>query len=236
MNVFQSNSAPFLLALIVSGLGWYVGQINEDLRNTKVATYRLDADADAPHARVMIQNVSRTQSLDKISFALVCPIAATPDKTRLNQGDYIAPPPIHPIDPVLGRDESGQMSVSASLAPGGSIGLEATLADCAKSPLQFFYRPSGTDRFLLLEQNSIDGWMASKYRYLLLILFVVLSFLFLVWIAVSITFWWRSRNESAMAGNLYRVRLYFGDSSDLGTAPHQRDENQPDGEGRKRRR
>jgi hypothetical protein len=226
MNMFQSNSAPFLLALIVSALGWYVGEISQDLRNTKIATYRLDADEKAPHAKVMIQNVSRTQSLDNITFALVCPRAPSGDKAS-NRGKLITRPPIAPINEVLNPDQAGEMSVNTSLAPGGAIGLEATLADCPASPLKFYYRPSGPDRFLLVERDSIEGRLARKYVDLLLILFFVFSLVFLAWMVISITFWWRRRHDPAPADTIYRVRLSFDDSGSLGTAPP--NQNQPDG-------
>lgn len=230
MNVFQSNSAPFLLALIVSALGWYVGQINSDIRTTKVAVYSLDADERTPRATVMIKNVSRTQSLENITFALVCRGDVDDSKTAHNEGQFISPPPIAPIGSRLKARSSGQVAASASLAPGGRIGLRAHVADCLHPPLAFYYRPTGSDRFLLMKEKSLNGWMARNYIDSLPVIFLMMSALFAVWVILAILRW-RRPHETAMADNHYDIRITFGDSGRARAAPGDADQRDGDGEG-----
>jgi len=216
MNPFQSNSAPFILALIVSALGWYVGEINSDIRNTKVATYRLDAEANAPRAVVTIENVSRTESLEDIVFALECGGDVDERQSGNNRGGIVKFPPIAPIKGIVDRT-AGRIAVTASLAPGGAIGLRAALADC-RGPLVFYYKPKGNDHFLLLSGSSLRGWMAKNYIDALPILFFVLAILFLAWLGLNVFYWWRRRNETPLADNFHNVRLWAAGPVEPGSA------------------
>lgn len=237
MSIFKSTTAPYLLALIVSALGWYVGQIDREIRSARSAVFTVERGENEQSITVTIENVSRTQALEDFQFAVVCKNGSIVASREHNVGQLVLRPPVQPIRQAV-QHHPGQVTVDASLAPGGSIGLSTHLKDCSSSA-EFYYKPKGSSQLYMLNSNSTTGFVVKNYNKILVVSFILFLLTFIGWLAgTAYHNFRRQSDEDTVRDPIYHVRLAVvgaGGCADEPSRPGGQDKGNGEGEGGRNR-
>jgi len=120
---------PYVLAIIVSALGWQLTQISAEIASTRAASYRITIDEDARTAELRLKNISRSQPIEQLTFSLVCREKGecfTKDRADGQTGNYARFKAVAPVAPTGSNIVSANaelVTFTLTIPAGGSIKL-----------------------------------------------------------------------------------------------------------------
>lgn len=200
MNIFRSDSAPYVLALIVSALGWYFAQLTEELRSSRTAIYTVSHSSLNRTAEVTFENLSRSEAMRGLIVHAACDGDSRVDPSVRNRSRTIVYPPHRPLEDTGLESTARQESYRIGIAPGGAIGVNFSLPNC-QSTITLSFNQESDPQFYLIPSRSIEGFVASNYAVVLVIGFVVFASILAIWIMISLYFLWRRRKHEDDKGS-----------------------------------
>ncbi len=140
MDLLRSSSAPFVIAALLSILGWHIGTLTKDIRDTRSVVYQVeDRDPDGLGSiTAVITNVSKSQMLEQANFALVCE-DLDPCLDYDTRNVVIFPPTAD--DSLHLSGDQPMLGFTVDLAAGGRIGVTVKRKTAAN--VKFLFFPKG---------------------------------------------------------------------------------------------
>lgn len=188
--MLSSSSAPFVIALLVSALGWQISQISEDIRQTRAISYAISVDETKETALLTISNVSREKAVKELTFSLVCE----------DQGDCFnkqhpdAPnafaqiKAVRPFAPSVrfSHPAADKIDIVATIPAGSAISLLAYLVDGSKRPVMF-YVPDADDPedLFILRGDEAFGFAIVHYNDIMIWSFAIMLGVLVLWVLVA---------------------------------------------------
>jgi hypothetical protein len=200
MDLLRSSSAPFLIAALLSVLGWHIGTLTRDIRDTRSVVYQVnDTGKAGATIDAVVTNVSKSEMLEEAAFALVC------DNVEpcldYDTRDVLLFPPTATDSRILSGEDS-ILGMTVDLAAGGRIGFSAKRRTADKVHFLFFprglpiveesetdepdaapaarpaARQSGTEDIYVLDGGTWRGWVVLNYFNIVLASFFGVLILF----------------------------------------------------------
>lgn len=192
MDIFRTSAAPYVLALIVTAIGWYFGRLTTEIEATRAASYYIETNAEAQTATVHLTNVSRKEPLVKLQFSLVCrqPPCFTEKLRGTESGKFAhlsAVPPVATSATRMLKLLPDEVTIVTTLPAGGSVDIVAYVA-APDSDLLFFYLPdSETPTYLYLYSGrTLFGWIIRNYLKVLFGGFFGFGAILVIWLLVAL--------------------------------------------------
>lgn len=135
MELLRSSSAPFVIAALLSILGWHIGTLTEEIRETRSVVYDVEDRGLNRKIAASVTNVSKSQMLERANFALVCE-DLEPCLDYKSRDVVFYPPTATDSINLAGNDSI--LGFTIDLAAGGRIGVSATRKTGAKVHFVFF--------------------------------------------------------------------------------------------------
>ena len=198
MHIFLSDKVPYIVGLLLAVIGWQISQLVTMITSTRAVAYELSIDRTSGEVVARVKNVSRTKSLENVTFAISCaapqpcfaPLVAAEADEEPMFGNIRPVPPNLPV--VTARSDS-QMSIqyTNSIAAGGEFRIVGRLIrpDMAVN-FYFIPGPSPPDIFIY-DGDSLTGFVVEHFLGILIFFLGVTIAL----LAVSIIF--RPREKTA---------------------------------------
>ncbi len=202
MDLLRSSSAPFVIAALLSVLGWHIGTLTKDIRDTRSVVYQVrDSGKAGATINTTITNVSKSEMLENASFALVC--ENLEPCLDYDSRDVVLFPPTATDSGILSGD-SPILGIKVDLAAGGKIGVSVKRATAHKVYFLFFPKglpiadeseagepgaqpaaapaaaggKSGTEDIYVLDGGTPRGWVVLNYFNIVLASFFGVLILF----------------------------------------------------------
>jgi hypothetical protein len=201
MDLLRSSSAPFVIAALLSVLGWHIGTLTKDIRDTRSVVYQVrDTGKAGATINTIITNVSKSEMLENASFALVC--ENLEPCLDYDSRDVVLFPPTATDSGILSGD-SPILGIKVDLAAGGRIGVSVKRATAHKVFFLFFPKglpiaeeseaaapaggppaagagrgQSGTEDIYVLDGGTPRGWVVLNYFNIVLASFFGVLILF----------------------------------------------------------
>jgi hypothetical protein len=135
MELLRSASAPFVIAALLSVLGWHIGTLTEEIRETRSVVYEVVDLGEGDTITAVVTNVSKSEMLVGAKFALVCK-----DVKRCldyeTKGVELFPPTADDSISLDGNDRI--LAFTVDLAAGGRIGVSAKRRTADQVSFYFF--------------------------------------------------------------------------------------------------
>ncbi|MDD9733860.1 hypothetical protein PVW46_28480 [Mameliella sp. AT18] len=177
MNLFTSQQAPAILAVILSVIGFYISTVVAEIRSQPVVTYRFSQSADGT-AELRLKNVSLAQVVADARFEIACTDGREDCLMAQPSGGYAVldrTPPVSPTNVTL-EASPREAAIRANLVPGAVVALAVRQAPTANAvPLEFYYTASKTapEALLLFDARSLTALFVDNYFTLMLVVFLV---------------------------------------------------------------
>lgn len=174
MDILRSDKAPYVVALLVSLLGWHLAQLTDDIRSTRSVLYSVNSNSSSGKITALVHNVSKTHSLKAGRFSLACLpnescFAANSEETK-----------VHPPNgaKVEVFPDSTAITIVASLPAGGKITFGGRLRDKGRQP-RFLFVPDEENMIdiYVFDGDGIRGFLVRNYFGLIFGSFVALALL-----------------------------------------------------------
>ncbi|MFC0159772.1 hypothetical protein CDZ97_05475 [Mameliella alba] len=177
MNLFTSQQAPAILAVILSVIGFYISTVVAEIRSQPVVTYRFSQSADGT-AELRLKNVSLAQVVADARFEIACTDGREDCLMAQPSGGYALLDRTPPVSPTNVTLEAGprEVAIRANLVPGAVVALAVRQAPTANAvPLEFYYTASKTapEALLLFDSRSLTALFVDNYFTLMLVVFLV---------------------------------------------------------------
>ena len=137
MDLLRSSSAPFVIAALLSILGWHIGTLTKDIRDTRSVVYEVN-DRSKGTISAVVTNVSKSQLLEGATFALVCD-DLDPCLDFGSRSVVLFPPTA--TDSISLSGDDTVLGFKVDLAAGGRIGVSARRK--TNADVHFFFFPKG---------------------------------------------------------------------------------------------
>ncbi|KGF68922.1 hypothetical protein LL06_13710 [Hoeflea sp. BAL378] len=201
INIFKESSAPYILALLVSLLGWMFNTAIENAKNVWIVQYEIvyDVKNDVPIAEVYFENKSLFKLLNVGTFVIECydekfrsveaPNCFTkiPDilgeAAALRVGNVSSPTMPEKVD-------NKGYKARALIPPGGSVAYRFGLGE-ANTPLHVSYNPAsntadGGAQMLLTDSWTLEGFIFSNYLRIIGLGFAICFVIIFAWITAML--------------------------------------------------
>jgi hypothetical protein len=192
VDIFRTSSAPYVLALIVTAIGWYFARLATEVESTRAASYYVEVNSEAKTATVHLTNVSRKEPLQNLEFSLVCrtPPCFTEKPPGGAQGLYahlVAVPPVATSATTMVRLEGDEVRIRTTLPAGGSVDFVSYLAQPG-AELLFFYLPDSKNPtyLYLYSGRTLFGWIIRNYLRVLIGGFLGFGTILMLWLLVAL--------------------------------------------------
>lgn len=177
MNLFTSQQAPAILAVILSVIGFYISTVVAEIRSQPVVTYRFSHSAVGA-AQLRLKNVSLAQVVADARFEIACTDGREDCLMAQPSGGYAVLDRTPPVSPTNVTLEAGprEAAIRANLVPGAVVALAVRQARTANAvPLEFYYTASKTapEALLLFDARSLTALFVDNYFTLMLVVFLV---------------------------------------------------------------
>lgn len=198
-DVFKNSAAPYVLALMVSLLGWMFTTMIKSGENIWIIQYSVayGSSDGVPTATVMFENKSLLKPLNTGGFTIECSDEKY-DKTADLQCFQTIPQINSPVQPVgtggvvlsslPSKVDHKAMRALALLPPGVSAGYRFGLVE-AETKLRIFYTPAnpldGT-RMVLTDDWTLEGFVFSNYFRIISVAFFGLLLLIAIWFVIEL--------------------------------------------------
>jgi hypothetical protein len=177
MDILRHDKAPYIVALLVSVLGWHIAQLTDDIRSTRSVLYTIETDVKSRQITALVHNVSKTHSLKQARFSLAClpgQACLMPNTQRLN---------VYPPNGAMAGIESDPtaVTITATMPADGRIDFGATLSRDGSLP-KFVFVPDEENviDIYVFEGGGIRGFLVENYFSIILISFLLLLALLLL--------------------------------------------------------
>jgi len=203
MDLLRSSSAPFVIAALLSVLGWHIGTLTKDIRDTRSVVYQLDDSGKAGATiNTIITNVSKSQMLENAKFALVCE-NVDPCLDYGSRNVVVFAPTA--TDPSILSGDDPILGITVDLAAGGRLGVSVKRKTAGKVYFLFFPgelplaeesatddptaepaaaraagEQSGTEDIYVLDGGTPRGWVVLNYFNIVLASFFGVLILFVL--------------------------------------------------------
>ena len=198
MDLLRSSSAPFLIAALLSVLGWHIGTLTKDIRDVRSVVYEVhDTGKAGSTITAIINNVSKSQMLEQATFALVCKGVEEQCLDYDSRNIKLFPPTA--TDPGILSGNNSILGIKVDLAAGGRIGV--TIKRRTAQEVRFLFYPkgspltepseldatgaapdasagSGTEDIYVLDGGTPRGWVVLNYFNIVLASFFIVLLLF----------------------------------------------------------
>jgi hypothetical protein len=206
-NIFKDSSAPYVLTLLVSLLGWMFNTAIKSGENIWVVHYEqtYETKDGAPMVTVFFENKSLFKLLNVGTFTIECAdqkysSSAAPQCFTNLPNAMVPAVPLRvgnvSLPSVPQKVDNKGIKAPALLPPGGKVGYRIGLVE-ANTPLRIGYTPdaataAGGAQMLLTDSWSPEGFVFANYLRLVGAGFIVLLFLILVWFVNELVARWRT--------------------------------------------
>ncbi|WP_305968261.1 MULTISPECIES: hypothetical protein [unclassified Mameliella] len=177
MNLFTSQQAPAILAVILSVIGFYISTVIAEIRSQPVVTYHFGQSTDGT-AKLRLKNVSLAQVVADARFEIACTDGREDCLMAHPSGTFAVidrTPPVSPTNVTL-EASPREATIRANLVPGAVVALSVRQTPAAKGvPLEFYYTASKTapEALLLFDARSLTALFVDNYFTLMLVVFLV---------------------------------------------------------------
>jgi len=214
MSDTKIDPIPYVLAIVVSALGWQLTNISSEISKTLSLSYNVEVNKSKNIATLHLKNISKGKSVKSLEFSLVC--RETSDCFRNvgsnNDQEYaelIAVPPVGTSATEMKVNSNSTISFKTSLPAGGSVKILTNLVDY-ENDILFYYTPSEEipDNISLFGNQSLMAILTENYIKFLVSSFFVMSVCFIFWILHA--FWNLRYRRSEDDKTVHRVVVSFG--------------------------
>lgn len=197
-NIFAKSAAPYVLAILVSVLGWLINSTISELKDLRLVEYQVtyQKQSGVSTATVILSNKSPSHPIVYGSFGFECRIPDTPaepcfaDLIPNRKAEFVR------VGNVTIASSPTQITpqhfqVDALIPPRSSIGYKFGLANSEATILPTFdlantdLNDASNIRVSLSEGNTLEGFIMTNYLRILLWTAFVFCLPFLVWLFVS---------------------------------------------------
>jgi len=195
-NIFKESAAPYILALLVSLLGWMFNTAIENAKNVWIVKYEIvyGVEKNVPTAQVYFENKSLFKLLNVGTFVIECydqkyhtedaPGCFTEipglqrEAAALRVGNVSSPT-------IPTKVDNKGYKARARIPPGGKIAYRFGLGE-ANTPLHISYSPEnntddGGAQMLLTDRWTIEGFIFSNYLRLVGLGFIICFVIIVFW-------------------------------------------------------
>lgn len=180
MHIFLSDKVPYIVGLLVAVIGWQISQLVTMITSTRAVAYELSIDRSSGEVTARIKNVSRTKSLENVTFAISCtepcfaPRVAAQPNVAATYGNIRAVPPNLPVVTER-RDSAMSILYTNTVAAGGEFNIIGRLVR-PETRVNFYFIPARTRPLdiYIYDAASLTGFVVENYLGIL-ILFLCLT-------------------------------------------------------------
>ena len=193
-SIFEKAEGPYVLALIVSALGWYIGVIVDDFLKRPTAVYGLEIDRTNLKVGATIENLSSKYVLRDVVVTLTCDVCMIAAKGEVPTAFFttktlsVVQPAAHSTED--SSDAKSESSFKVTLPPGAKFGGYAHWQKRAEPPRLFVkYDESAgagdAGGIQFVKDGTLFAWTLRHYRDLVLYSFIALGSFFVYLIVVN---------------------------------------------------
>jgi hypothetical protein len=187
--MLTSDKAPYIVALLVTVLGWHVSQLTEGIRAGHAVGYQVAYDETSKSVRAEVRNSSRTKPIVGARFALVCKrtggcfesLNGLAGDSAIYGWKKVLPPTadLTEIEP----ESRDQIEAVTTLAAGGVL-VFGGKTPFGRGSFEFYFKPDPDANqsldLYIYRSDSIQGFFIENYFLIVLASLAFLLFLFVI--------------------------------------------------------